>query len=125
MFEFVKSELSNLALVRLASLRSVSEKSDLCAFTEVRFDPSNMAPFSDASEIFASDRSISETVAPSIEAPLRSAPLRPVFVFEKLALSRVAPGAVNSVIGLMVMFAPGRSESVNFGLVKVAEVHVV
>ena len=125
MFEFVKSELSNLALVRLASLRSVSEKSDLFAFTEVRYDPSNMAPFSDASEIFASDRSISETVAPIIEAPSRSAPLRPVFVFEKLALSRVAPGAVNSVIALLVKFAPVRSESLNFSRVKVAEVHVV
>ena len=125
MFEFVKSELSNLALVRLASLRSVSEKSDLCAFTEVRFDSLKLAPASDASEIFASDRSIAETVAPIIEAPLRSAPLRPVFVLEKLALSRVAPGAVNSVSTLLVKFAPVRSESLNFSRVKVAEVHVV
>ena len=121
----MKSELSNLARVRLASLRSVSEKSDLCASTEVRFEPLKLAPASDASEIFASDMSIDETLVPAIDTPLRSAPLRPVFVLEKLALSRVAAGAVNSVITLLVKFAPVRSEPLNFGLVNVAEVHVV
>ena len=121
----MKSELSNLALVRLASLKSVSDRSDLCASTEVRFESLKLAPASDASEIFASDMSSLETLAPAIDAPLRLAPLRPVFVLEKLALSRVAPGAVNSVIALLVKFAPVRSEPLNFGLVNVAEVHVV